>query len=92
MPRPEFLGWSASTEMPRLEWLDWNASAGVPRPECLDLDALAADVKNRPICSRIRNLLIITGYEVFPELDSYKDDKEIECQFQNNQFPVDPSM
>lgn len=35
---------------------------------------------------------IITGHEVFPELDSNSDDDEIEMRFRNGQFPVDQQV
>jgi serine/threonine protein kinase len=35
---------------------------------------------------------IITGHEVFPDLDSDKDDEEIERRFRSGQFPVDPQV
>jgi hypothetical protein len=32
------------------------------------------------------------GHEVFPDLDSDKDDEEIERSFRSGQFPVDPQV
>lgn len=32
---------------------------------------------------------IMTGHEVFPELDSLEDDEEISLRFQNGVFPID---
>jgi hypothetical protein len=32
------------------------------------------------------------GHEVFPELDSDKDDEEIEHRFRSGQFPVDSQV
>jgi len=32
------------------------------------------------------------GYEVFPYLDSDKDDEEVERRFQGGQSPIDPQL
>jgi hypothetical protein len=35
---------------------------------------------------------IMMGHEVFPDLDSNKDEEEIERRFRSGQFPVDPQV
>jgi serine/threonine protein kinase len=49
-----------------------------------------ADVKTDLFALGSAIHFIITGHEVFPELDSDKDEDEIEKRFQNGQFPIHP--
>ncbi|GIK05061.1 hypothetical protein Aspvir_009160 [Aspergillus viridinutans] len=48
-----------------------------------------ADVKTDIFALGSAIYFIITGHEVFPELDSLEDDEEIASRFQNGQFPTD---
>ena len=48
-----------------------------------------ADVKTDLFALGSAIYFIMMGHEIFPDLDSNKDDEEIERRFRNGQFPVD---